>query len=163
MCCLPFTVREPADLDHANQLVDAGNREVEQRLDVFTIQPGAVLEDLAEGTTMVLQPAGKCARRVEFDRLERPRAGRRHPSRLRGEPRTERIAKRVRRIGRHCEYSEASRGFSDGSRRRARRFADAAFTAVKNEKGRRAEAGGSKRSGALIFRGRTRSFRCPRR
>ena len=40
--------REPRDLDQADQLVDAGNRQIQQRVDVVAIEPGAVLEDVAE-------------------------------------------------------------------------------------------------------------------
>jgi hypothetical protein len=41
----------------------------------------------------------------------------------------------MRRVGRHDQDAAAAGRFGDGSRRRARRFADAAFAAEKNEQG----------------------------
>ena len=44
---------------------------LEQRVDVLAIEPGAVLEDLAERPAVFLQPAREGPRRVELDRVER--------------------------------------------------------------------------------------------
>ena len=56
-------VRQPDDLEQRHQLVDAGDRQGEQRIDVVAIEPGAVFEDFAEGVPMVAQPSAERARR----------------------------------------------------------------------------------------------------
>ena len=65
------------DLEQADELVDAGNRQIEQRVDVLAIEPGAVLEDVAERAPVVAQPARERARRVELDGVQAPRPRRR--------------------------------------------------------------------------------------
>ena len=55
------------DLEDPEQLVDAGNRQIEERLDVVAIEPRAVLEHVAERAAMFGEPALERARRIELE------------------------------------------------------------------------------------------------
>ncbi len=57
------------DLQEADELVDPGDREVEEFLDVLAIQPGPILENVAQRTPVLRQPSRKRAARVEFERV----------------------------------------------------------------------------------------------
>jgi len=65
----------------------------------------------------------------------------RHTSKARRQADAEGIAERVRRIGRDDERAATGLRRGDGSRRRARRFADAAFAAVEEEVSQKLETG----------------------
>ena len=75
--------RKSDDLQQPDQFVDAWHRQSEQRLHVVPIEPGAVLDDVADGLTMLAEPP------VERPGVHRARppeasgvsAARRHPSR----------------------------------------------------------------------------------
>src|SRR6185369_474237 len=116
-------VCEPIDLEDPHQLVDAGDREAEQRLDVLAIEPGAVLENLAERAPVRLQPARERARRVELDGVERPA----DPLRDAGQPDAERVAERMRGVGRDDEDTIAGGRSGDRVGGGARRLADTAL------------------------------------
>ena len=90
--------RQPRDLEQPDEFVDPGNRQVEQLLDILAIEPGSVLEDVAERAAMLAQPAGEGAPRVEF--AARAVAARRMRPRHRRERTAERVAQRMRGIGR---------------------------------------------------------------
>ena len=135
-------VDQPIDLDDRHQLVDAGDREFEQRVDVLAIEPGAVLEDLAERPAVRLQPARERARRVELDGVERGADALRGA----GQGDAERVAEGVRRVGGNDEGRAATTLQRIGGR--ARRLADAAFSGEKNE---------------FTCVGQNRSSRCRRR
>ena len=92
---MAFRGRETRDLEEADELVDARNRQIEQRVHVLAIEPGAVLEDLAERAPLLLQPARERARRIELNCVE---AGP-DPARLRRQLDAKRIAKRMRGVG----------------------------------------------------------------
>ena len=119
------------DLDDAHQLVDAGNREIEQRVDVPAIEPGAMFEDVAKRAPVLLQPPSERARRVELRGLERSP----DPLRRSGQPGAERIAQGMRGIGRDNQDALACAGPVDGEQRRGRRFSDAAFASEVDETG----------------------------
>jgi hypothetical protein len=123
---------EAIDLEDSHQLVDAGNREIEQRVDVPAIEPGAMFEDVAERSPVLLQPSRECARRIELDGLERSP----DPFRCSGKPGAESIAKGVRGIGRDNQDALACTCPVDGEQRRGRRLSDAAFASKKDEQGR---------------------------
>jgi hypothetical protein len=120
------------DLDDAHQLVDAGNREIEQRVDVPAIEPGAMFEDVAKRASVLPQPPSERARRIELDGLERSP----DPLRCSGEPGPERIAQGVCGIGRDNQDTLACACPVDGEQRRGRRLSDAAFASKKDEQGR---------------------------
>ena len=63
-------VRQPDDLEQRHQLVDAGDGQCEQRIDVVAIEPGAVLENFAEGVPVIAQPSAECPRAIELNRRE---------------------------------------------------------------------------------------------
>jgi hypothetical protein len=126
-------LREPRDLEDADELVDAGDGEIEQRVDVVSIQPGAVLEDLAERAPMFFQPSRERARRVELDGVERTVPQPHHPTRRRRQAFAQRIAERMRRVGGDDQHAAAGGRLGDGSGRRARRFADAALAAIEHK------------------------------
>jgi hypothetical protein len=95
---------EPDDLEHADQLVDAGNRQCEQRVDVRAIEPGAVLQHVAERLPVLPQPAPEGPRRIELDRLEPSAAAggaswNADRSGAARQANAEGVAERVRRIG----------------------------------------------------------------
>ena len=120
------------DLEQADQLVDAGDRQTEQRVDIFAIEPGAVFEDLAERPAVLAQPAREGARRIELDGVERRRIA------FRGarERDAERVAERMGRIGGDKEDRVALRLSSALARAPPRGgLADAAFAAEENELG----------------------------
>jgi hypothetical protein len=120
---------EPIDLDDPHQFVDARYREVEQRVHVLAIEPAAVLEDFAERPPVILQPPREGARRVELEGVERPQDPRRRP----GELDPERVAERMRRIGRDDQDTVARTSPGDGIRRGAGRLTDSALASEKDE------------------------------
>ena len=80
---------------------------VEQRVDVVAIEPGAVLEDVAERPSVLAQPSRERARRVELDGVQgtaAPAASRRG---LRRQPDAERVAERMGGIGGHHQHAGA--------------------------------------------------------
>ncbi len=119
------------DLDDAHQLVDAGNREIEQRVDVPAIEPGAMFEDVAKRAPVLLQPSCERARRIELRGLERSP----DPFRRSGQPGAERIAQGMRGIGRDNQDALACTCPVDGEQRRGRRLSDAAFASEVDETG----------------------------
>ncbi len=141
-----FHAGEPGDFEQPDELVDPGDRQIEQRVDVFGVEPGAVFEDLAERAAVLLQPARERPRRVELDGVERPanRLGRAR------EGDAERVAEGVGGVGRHQQHAAPCRRFGNGPRRRRRRLADAAFAAVENEL--RGASGGQTRSSRCLRR-----------
>ena len=64
---------ETDDLTQPDELVDSGNRQTEQRVDVLPIEPGTVLDDVPQRLLVGVQPSGKCAARVDFGRVQRSR------------------------------------------------------------------------------------------
>jgi hypothetical protein len=82
-----------------------------------------VLEDLAERPPVILQPPRERPTRVDLDGVEQWA----NPFRRPGQPDAERIAERMRGIGRDDEDAVARGGSGDGVCRGARRLADAAF------------------------------------
>ena len=125
----------PCEADHLiqpDELVDPRNRQAEQRVDVFPIEPRAVLDDVAERLLMGAQPSGKRAMRVDFRRVQRRRGFRpAHEAdapRTRREPRAEHIAERVRRIGGNRQHAASAGRGRYRPRRGARGLADAALT-----------------------------------
>ena len=134
---------QPADLDQRRQLVDAGNRQTEERVDVLAIEPGPVFEDVAERLTVALEPATKGSRRIELDGMKSmarpmglPHFGA-HASgyslHARRQPNAQHVAERMRWIGRHNEHALGACRRSNGGRGRARGLSDAAFAAVEDE------------------------------
>ena len=141
-CCarFAFPFGEAGDLEDPHQLIDAGNREIEQRVHVLAIEPGAVLEDLTKWPAVILQPPRERARRVELHGVERwsDACG------TAGQPHAEGVAKRVRGIGRDDQHAtrlglvspkrrRRGGGFGHGAGGRARRFAHAAFSTVEDD------------------------------
>jgi hypothetical protein len=124
-------VGKPIDLDDPHQLVNAGDGQVQQRVDILAIEPGAVLEDLAKGAPVVLEPARERARGIELYRVERSAdsAGR---ARQRN---AERVAKRVRRVGRDDQDAIAAGRPRDRESGGAGRLADAALASIKDKLG----------------------------
>src|ERR1700675_3157339 len=57
---------EADDLAQPDELVDSRNRQTEERVDVLSIEPRAVLDDVPERLLMGAQPPGKCAARVDL-------------------------------------------------------------------------------------------------
>ena len=119
------------DLDDAHQLVDAGNREIEQRVDIRAIQPGPMFQDVAKRTPVLPQPACEGARRIELQGLERSS----DPLRRSGQPGAERIAQGVRGIGRDDQNALAFACPVDCEQRRGRRLSYAAFASEVDETG----------------------------
>jgi hypothetical protein len=62
--------REALDFHQSDELVDARKREIQQRVDVGRIEPGAVLENVAQRAPVLPQPAREGAPRVELQRIE---------------------------------------------------------------------------------------------
>ncbi len=86
---------EATDFDQPDELVDSRQRQIEQRLDVGSIEPGAMFENIAERAPVLAQPARERARSVELDAEE----GAANPRGRRGQAHAERITERVRGIG----------------------------------------------------------------
>ncbi len=63
----PASPREICDFDHADQFVDARHRQIEHGIHVMAVEPGAVLDRIAERLPVIGEPPGESARRVEFD------------------------------------------------------------------------------------------------
>ena len=84
--------READDFKKADQLVDAGDGELQQCVYVVPIEPGAVLDDVGQRTSVGCQPARKRLPRIELRCAERAaaRPNRGDPGCQRG---TERVAK----------------------------------------------------------------------
>src|SRR5262245_40698813 len=93
--------RKPLNFHQADELVDAGKREIQQRVDVGRIEPGAVLENVSQRAPILPQPARKGAPGVELHRIELTT----NAARRRREPKPERVAERVCWIGRNDENS----------------------------------------------------------
>ena len=129
------SVRHPRDLDQADEFVDAGDRQAEQRVDVVAIEPGAVLEDLAERPAVFRQPAREGARPVELGGVER--AGAAAPRRRGGRKSARRAHRRASARDRSTRRAPGCRRrrFAKRARRRARRLADAALAAEEDESG----------------------------
>ena len=133
--------RQTRDLEQSHELVEPGNREIQESLHVLPIEPRPLLENLAERTPMLRQPAGEGTAGVELERVKgaavlspvRRLEGPRHFRDAAGQFRPQYVAERVRGIGRDEEHAPAARGFNDRARRRARRLADTAFTAVEEK------------------------------
>ena len=154
-------VREPLDLHQSDQFVDAGKRQVQQRVDVAAIEPCTMLQDVSKGAPMILEPARERAGGIELDRVEAApdlaRRGRQFH--------VERVAERVRRIGgddQHAGRALRKRKGGPVPPKRckregggARRFTDASLSSVENQKGP-----GTWGLGAS-FPGQTRSSRHP--
>src|SRR6476619_1142186 len=80
--------RQALDLHQADELVDTRKREIQQRVDVAGVEPGAVLEDVSQRAPVLPQPAREGAPRVELHRIE-PTT---NAARRRRERKTERVA-----------------------------------------------------------------------
>src|SRR6476619_4447997 len=80
--------RQALDLHQADELVDTRKREIQQRVDVARVEPGAVLENVSQRAPVLPQPARESAPRVELHRIEPKTNAARH----RGERKTERVA-----------------------------------------------------------------------
>ena len=144
---LELDAAEACELQHAGELVDPGQRQIEQLLHLAAIQPGAVLDRIAERAAMLREPALERLACVQLDGLQTSRGARSpargcaaggktgdRPRRVR-EPHGEGIAKGMRRVGGRDQHTGAASGFHDCARRRARRFADAALAAVEEKPG----------------------------
>ncbi len=117
-----------------------GIGQVEQRVDVLAIEPGAVLEDLAERAAVLLQPARERTRRIQLHGVERGR----DPAGRAGQGDAERVAEGMRGIGRDQQdaaFAPAAlrrakaRGFRHGEGGGGRRLADAALASIKDKPG----------------------------
>jgi hypothetical protein len=102
---------EARQLEQPDELVDAREREPQQRIDVVIVEIGSAPDDLLECHTPLPDPAVQRAIGIELDHVERPRnrgpwagsardarPGDRHAARQRGEPLVEHVSERMRRI-----------------------------------------------------------------
>ena len=64
---------EARQLEQPDELVDAGEREPEERLDVVIVEIGAAADDLLERDSPLADPAGQRPVGIELDHVERPR------------------------------------------------------------------------------------------
>jgi hypothetical protein len=108
--------REAAQLEEADQLVDAGKREAEERVDVVVVEVGPAPDDPPQRLPALLDPPRERGVGVELDEREI----------LRG-PRDERVAQRMRGIGRDDEDAAAGGGEGGGRGGRTGGLADAAL------------------------------------
>jgi len=69
-------LRKADDLAQPDELVDPRDRQAEERIDVLSIEPGPLLDDLPERLLMGAQPSGECAAGVDLGRVQR--SGRTH-------------------------------------------------------------------------------------
>jgi hypothetical protein len=121
---------DPDDLEHAEQFVDAGDRQVEQRVDVITIEPGAVLDRITERAPMFTEPARERLGRVELDPEQRaPWTGRNAPG-PRRQSHPERVAERMGWVGGDNQDTVATPGRLEGAHRGAGRLTDTALAAI---------------------------------
>lgn len=65
-------MRQAHDLQHADELVDSWDRQVQQRIHVLPVEPRSVLDDVAKGMTMMGKPAGERALGIELNSAQRP-------------------------------------------------------------------------------------------
>ena len=65
-----FEVLICKEWDHAYQFVHSGNGQVEQRVHVVAIQPGAVIQDVAERRAISSDPPCERARRVQLQGVD---------------------------------------------------------------------------------------------
>lgn len=93
---------EPLNLEQAEQLVDAGQRQLEEAVDIAAIENRAAQQDGAERRAPLGDPARQRAIGVELACAQRAAADR-HADRVGAKPATEHIAERVGRIGRNHE------------------------------------------------------------
>jgi len=69
-------LREADDFAQADELVDSRDRQPEKRVDVLSIEPGPLLDDLSERLLMRAQPSGECAACVDLGRVQGSRCTR---------------------------------------------------------------------------------------
>ena len=123
---------QPIDLEDSHQLVDPWDRQIQQRVDILSVEPRAVFEDLAERAPMLAEPPREGARRIELHGVERGAQACGHG----GEGDAERVAEGMRRIGRDDQDAKAGGGLRHGMHGGTGGLADAALTAVEDEPGR---------------------------
>ena len=116
------------ELQEPTQLVDAGEGEIEEPIDVPLVEIRATLGDEPQGAAPRAEPAGEGLLGVELEGVER-RAGSRDPRHPRAQPAAERVTQRVRGIGRHDERAPPGAGGREGEGGGSGRLADPTLAA----------------------------------
>ncbi len=131
---------EPRNLNQAHELVNAGNGDAEQPIDVLPIEPCAAFDDFGDRLTVSSEPAGERAGGVDLGGVEHPATAASRPryayrTRGRREPRIERVAERMSGIGGNDEDSAATARGGNGGCGRAGCLSYAALAAKEHESG----------------------------
>ncbi len=116
----------PRQLQEPTQLIDTGEAQSEETVDIPAVEIGASLRDQVKRAPADTKPAGQGPVGVQLEGVER-RAVRRDPRDPRTHPTAEGIAERVRGIGRHQEGAAAGGTGGERDGRRRGRLADPAL------------------------------------
>ena len=103
-------LRHARELEEPAQLVDAGEAQAEEAVDVRLVEIGAALGDEAEGRAPRAEPAGERPVGVELEGIERSRRPPGSRVTRAPTPAPEHVTQGVRRIGRHDERAPAGAG-----------------------------------------------------
>ncbi len=129
---------QAVDLQPGQQLVGAGQGEVEEPLHVFLVEVGAAGGDFTQGAAVLLAPAaeGRAGRQLDGQQTPQNTAPGFDGGGLGGEAHPEGVAQGVGRIGgdgQHAPAGFAGFGKGQGGGRGTGGLADAAFTSEEGE------------------------------